>query len=75
MDNKGHPSGLRTISEEHASDSNKRSDGFSLPLMSGSDNNKAEKHLSRSISYERFLSENNERVVLNVGGKRFETYL
>jgi hypothetical protein len=44
------------------------SDGLSMPSCD------KPKHLSRSLSYEKFLSENNERVVLNVGGKRFETY-
>lgn len=48
------------------------SDGLSMPLMS--DKKNSTKHLSRSLSYEKFLSENNERVILNVGGKRFETY-
>jgi hypothetical protein len=47
------------------------SDGLSLPLMSDKGSNK---HLSRSLSYEKFLSEANERVILNIGGKRFETY-
>ena len=47
------------------------SDGLSLPLMSDKNSNK---HLSRTLSYEKFLSENNERVILNIGGKRFETY-
>jgi hypothetical protein len=58
--------------DESLSNNKVNSDGLSLPLMN---EKKGIKHLSRSLSYEKFLSDNNERVVLNVGGKRFETYL
>jgi len=46
---------------------------FSLPLLGG-DKEKDKRSFSRSVSLEQFKDENNERVVLNVGGKRFETY-
>ena len=36
---------------------------------------KTRESIMRSVSFEKLRVENNERVVLNVGGKKFETYL
>jgi len=44
---------------------------LSLPLLG---ERVDKRHFARSISLEQFKDENNERVILNVGGRRFETY-
>lgn len=53
-------------------DKDKGGGEFSMPIMLG---DREKKDMVRSVSFERFMNESNERIVLNVGGKRFETYL
>jgi hypothetical protein len=49
--------------------------GLSLPMLGDRHMEDKNREIMRSVSFEKLRDENNERVVLNVGGKRFETYL